>query len=109
MSAQLDEILARGGDADDVLREVVAVLAARPDVSWAGIFFHEGDELELGPSAGSADEPRRITVPIEYRGAEVGRLAVDGEPARELLDRIATLISPYVLLGWDTGGLAWEP
>ena len=31
----VDRILNRGGDADDVLREVVAVLVARGGCSWA--------------------------------------------------------------------------
>ena len=26
-----------------------------------------------------------------------------------LLERVAVLISPYCLVGWDTGGEAWSP
>jgi len=25
------------------------------------------------------------------------------------VERVATLISPYVLVGWDTGGEQWSP
>ena len=43
----LDRILNRGGDADDVLREVVRVLAERYD--YAAIKFVEGDDLVRRP------------------------------------------------------------
>ena len=47
----LDRILNGGGDADDVLREVVRVPHERYD--YMSIRFVEGDELAVGPSAGS--------------------------------------------------------
>ena len=49
-----------------------------------------------------------VDVPVVYRGERVGELvgAVDD---RAFLERVATLISPYVLVGWDTGGEGWEP
>lgn len=57
-----------------------------------------------------------IVVPIAYQGRVVGEIDVDSdEPAafgaadRELLERVAALVSPYCLVGWDTGGEAWEP
>jgi L-methionine (R)-S-oxide reductase len=57
-----------------------------------------------------------IVVPIAYEGRVVGEIDVDSdEPAafdaadRELLERAALLVSPYCLVGWDTGGEAWEP
>jgi putative methionine-R-sulfoxide reductase with GAF domain len=28
---------------------------------------------------------------------------------REFLERVAVLISPYCLVGWDTGGEPWRP
>ena len=62
----------------------------------------------LGPQAGTADEARRVRTTIAYDGDEVGELAVDGTPRRSL-ERAAAAIAPYVLLGWDTGGEAWEP
>jgi hypothetical protein len=105
----LDRVLNRGGDADEVLRAAVGVLAAEPGISWAGVFLRERDGLVLGPHAGEPQEQRRIRTPIAYRGDPVGELAVDGEAEQAFLDRFALLISAHALLGWDTGGQAWEP
>jgi L-methionine (R)-S-oxide reductase len=60
----LDRILDRGGDADDVLREVVALLHDRFEhYSWVGIYLVEGDDLVLGPWRGpEATEHVRIPV-----------------------------------------------
>ena len=151
------EILDRGGDADDLLRQVVAVLQERfDDYSWVGVYLVEGDELVLGPWQGpeatehvripvgqgicgaaaatgvteivddvNAD-PRylacfpstrsEIVVPISYEGGVVGEIDIDSDrPAafhaddREFLERVAVLISPYCLVGWDTGGEPWSP
>jgi putative methionine-R-sulfoxide reductase with GAF domain len=35
--------------------------------------------------------------------------AAFGEDDRRFLERVALLISPYCLVGWDTGGEAWSP
>lgn len=105
----IDGILNRGGDADDVLRAVVAALAREPGVDWAGILFLEGGELALGPEAGSPDEGRRVRVPVAYQGTQVGELAIDGTADAAFLERVAVVISAHVLLGWDTGGEAWVP
>ena len=153
----IDEIVKRGADADDVLREVVSVLHDRFDhYSWVGIYLVEGDELVLGPWQGpqatdhvripvgqgicgaaaasgvtelvddvSAD-PRylacfpstrsEIVVPIAYEGDVVGEIDIDSDrPAafspedQQFLERVAALISPYCLVGWDTGGEIWAP
>ncbi|MEP6892651.1 MAG: hypothetical protein ABI927_02625 [Gaiellaceae bacterium] len=106
---EVDRIIEQGGDADDVLRAVVAALISEPEIGWAGIRFLEAGSLVLGPSAGTPDEPRRHPTPIAFRGDRVGELVVDGAANRALLDHVAAQISPYVLLGWDTGGNAWEP
>src|SRR4029079_19830921 len=74
--------------------------------------FLEDGAVVLGPSSGElAGEP--VRVPISYDGnavAELGVVAADlaGED-RALLDRIAELLAPYCLVGWDTGGEAWSP
>lgn len=102
-------VVAAGGDADDILRSVVDVLAAEPEIDWAGIRFLEAGELVLGPSTGSPDETRRQVTAITYRGEPVGELVVDGTAEQPFLDHIAAAISAYVLLGWDTGGNVWEP
>jgi L-methionine (R)-S-oxide reductase len=60
----IDRILNRGGDADDVLRQVVSVLHDRfDDYSWVGIYLVEADDLVLGPWKGpEATEHVRIPV-----------------------------------------------
>jgi GAF domain-containing protein len=57
-----------------------------------------------------------IVVPIAFQGQVVGEIDIDSDrPAafaeadRVFLERVATLISPHALTGWDTGGEAWEP
>jgi hypothetical protein len=104
----IEQIVDAGGDADDVLRAVVGELV-EDGCAWAGIWFVEGESLELGPQAGVPDEARRLRVPIEFRGERVGELGVDGASEPALVERVALLISPYVLLGWDTGGESWKP
>jgi putative methionine-R-sulfoxide reductase with GAF domain len=97
------------GEADDVLRAVVATLTADPGTTWAGIAFLEEGELVLGPESGSPDEGPRARVPIVFGGDAVGELWVDGDADAAVLEKVAELISPYVLIGWDTGGELWEP
>jgi putative methionine-R-sulfoxide reductase with GAF domain len=106
---EIAEILERGGDADDALRQVVSALAARPDVSWAGIAFVEEDALRLGPVAGDEDETSRVRAEVSFQDGRVGELWVDGTLPRSALNPVAALIAPLVLIGWDTGGEAWEP
>lgn len=105
----LEQILDTGGDADDVLRAAVEVLVADPGVAWAGIRFLDEGVFVLGPTAGEPDESRRVTTAISYRGEPVGELVVDGSADVPSLTRFAQLVSAYVLLGWDTGGEAWDP
>ncbi len=57
-----------------------------------------------------------IVVPIVYDGNVVGEIDVDsdapaafGDEDRALLERVAVLISPHSLVGWDTGGEPWHP
>jgi hypothetical protein len=105
----LERVVGEGADADEILRTTVAALAAEPELTWAGISFLENGELALGPSAGDPDEARRTTVPIVFRGAFVGELSADGDVEVGLLERLATLIATFVLIGWDTGGEDWQP
>jgi hypothetical protein len=105
----IDRILNVGGDADDVLRRVVATLHEKAGYAWAGILFVEQGELVLGPEAGSPDESHRTHVPVVWQGVRVAELAVDRAPAEDaaFLARVAVLISNHCLVGWDTGGEAW--
>jgi L-methionine (R)-S-oxide reductase len=57
-----------------------------------------------------------IVVPISFQGRVVGEIDIDSDqPAaftpddQAFLERVATLISPHALIGWDTHGEAWEP
>jgi L-methionine (R)-S-oxide reductase len=56
-----------------------------------------------------------IVVPIVYEGKVVGEIDIDSDaPAafgpedKALLERVAVLISPHSLVGWDTGGVPWQ-
>jgi hypothetical protein len=107
----VDRILARGGDADDILRKVVAALHEQAGYPWAGILFVEEGELVLGPQAGQPDQMGRTSVPVVWQGERVAELAVDDAPEedRMFLERVALLVSGHCLVGWDTGGETWEP
>lgn len=104
----------RGGDADEVLRAVVRLVHERvPHLDWVGIAFVEEGELLLGPHAGATPEPGATTgVPIVFRDARVAELqvvsAAGDEEERGFLERVATLVSAYCLVGWDTGGVPWS-
>jgi hypothetical protein len=111
VSASIDGILARGGDADDILRAVVDALHSDAGYAWAGICFVEDGELLLGPQAGVPGEAVRTTVPVTWQGNRIAELAVDGAPEedRMFLERVAVLVSGHCLVGWDTRGETWEP
>ena len=96
-------------DADDLLRDAVAELAARDGYVWAGVFFVEGDELVLGPQAGTPEPERRVAVPVVWRDTRVAELAADGAVETAHLESIATEIADLCLVGWDTSGEEWEP
>ena len=96
-------------DADDLLRQTVADLAAGDDCTWAGIFFVEDGRLVLGPEAGTPEEARRQSVPVTWRGDKVAELAVDGDADLARLEQVAAEIADLCLVGWDTGGETWEP
>jgi putative methionine-R-sulfoxide reductase with GAF domain len=151
------EIIEREPDSDDILRQVVDLLAdGFEHHSWVGIYFVEGGELALGPWKGPAAtehvripvgqgvcgaaaasgvteivddvnaDPRylacfastrsEIVVPISYEDIVVAEIDIDsdrpaafGSDDRSFLEEVARLISPYCLVGWDTGGEPWEP
>lgn len=105
----VDRILNRGGDADDVLRAVLEVL--RRHYGHAAIWFVESGELVAGPSLGDRDD-EAARFPISFRGDRVAELRVSPGPAgdeeRAFLERVALVISPHCLVGWDTGGVPWD-
>lgn len=108
----LDRILNRGGDADDVLRAVVAIVHQQLGRAVA-ISFVEAGGRARGPACGQSAGDDLETFTIVFQGRHVADLEVGGPPLashdRSFLERVALLASPYALVGWDTGGEAWTP
>jgi hypothetical protein len=105
----VEQVLSSGGEADDVLRQVVTILHDRLR-RYVRISFVEEGDLVPGPAAG--EEAQATAFPIFFEGRRVADLEVAGELSAEddvLLRHVATLVSPYALVGWDTGGEAWIP
>ena len=105
----VERVLSRGGEADDVLRQVVAILHERLGC-FVRISFVETDDLVPGPVAG--DETETTAFPIAFQGRRVADLEAGGELTqddRALMERVAILVSPYALVGWDTAGEEWTP
>jgi GAF domain-containing protein len=64
--AAVDRILNREADADEALRQVVAVVHEHvPHYSWIGLYFVEDGELALGPWQGE-EPPARSRLPLGY-------------------------------------------
>lgn len=109
MIADVERILAEEGSSDEILRRVVARAAAVPGCTWAGIAFAEGGELVVGPAAGTrAQDATETAVPVDYEGLRVAELRVSPAADVALLERVAALIAPHCLVGWDTGGTDWD-
>jgi GAF domain-containing protein len=155
--AAIEQVIAAETESDEILRRAVDLLHDRFETySWVGIYFVEGDELQLGPWNGpeatehvripvgsgvcgaaaasgqteivddvNADDRylacfpstrSEIVVPVSYEDMVVAEIDIDSDrPAafteedRAFLERVAALISPYCLVGWDTGGEEWAP
>jgi hypothetical protein len=97
-----------GEDPDDVLRAVVTTLVEQGGCAWAGILFTEDRELVLGPAAGTEQPASRTQLPVVFQGDRVAELVADGCDDDAFLQRVATLLAPYCLVGWDTGGVPWD-
>jgi hypothetical protein len=97
-----------GEDPDDVLRAVVTALVEQGGCVWAGILFTEDRELVLGPAAGTEQPASRTQLPVVFQGDRVAELVADGCDDDAFLQRVAALLAPYCLVGWDTGGVPWD-
>jgi hypothetical protein len=105
----VERVLNRGGEADDVLRQVIAILHERLG-RFVRISFVEADGLVPGPAAGAETDTKAF--PILFQGRRVAELEAADPLSSEdeaLLERVATLASPYALVGWDTRGETWTP
>jgi hypothetical protein len=90
----VERILNRGGDADDVLQQVVDTLHERA-AAWVGIAFVEQGGLELGPTAGGTKPSDLQRHPIEWEDRTVAELWASAEADAPLCARIAVIVSPY--------------
>ena len=89
------QIIDRGGDSEDVLQAIVTTIFDRTDATWAAVLFNDEGELIVGPHAGVAEPSERRSAPIVFEGAHLGELSVDGLDDQPLIERLASLISPY--------------
>jgi acyl-CoA thioester hydrolase len=108
--AAVTRIIEQDSEADEILRDAVAAIANRFD-AFCGIRFVEEGALVDGPSAGTPP-PEPVSVPIAYDGAKVAELVLGGPLTaddRATLEGVAALLGPFCLVGWDTGGEAWNP
>jgi hypothetical protein len=104
----IEQVLAGSVDADEALRGVVDALVAN-GCDWAGILFVEHGGLVLGPSAGAEQPDARVQTPVVYRGDHVAELVTDGCGDDAFLGQVAERIAAHCLVGWDTGGVPWDP
>jgi hypothetical protein len=115
LADELQAIVDGGEEADEILRASLAAVHEAAGAPWSAIAFVEEREMALGPLAGHPPEGAPVAaliVPIVYRGETVAALWFGSEPPRELapeLSRVASLLAPYCLVGWDTGGEHWDP
>lgn len=95
----IDRVLNRGGDADEVLRQVVAILAERGGCSYAAIAFVADDAHVAGPEVGEPSDDTTGT-PIVFQGTHLADLVVaPPDVDRTFLERVATVISAYCRTG----------
>jgi len=114
LAAQVQAIVDGGEEADEILRASLAAVHEATGAPWSAIAFVEEREMSVGPLLGAAPGGRPVpalTVPIVYRGETVAGLWFGSETPRELdadLSRVAAMLAPYCLVGWDTGGEEWD-
>jgi hypothetical protein len=114
--ASIERAIAHEPEADEILRSAVVVLYEWiAEVRSVAVAFLEEGELATGPVAGEPLEAAPpVSVPVLYDRRPVAELWVASSADLDaddgaFLARVADLLSPYCLVGWDTGGEAWEP
>ena len=90
----IERILNRGGDADEVLQQVVEVLHERTG-SWVAIAF--GSDVRA--SAGGERPEDHQRQPIVWQGQTIAELWASSEADPALCARVAVIVSPYCLPG----------
>ena len=88
----VERILNRGGDADEVLRQVVEVLHERTG-SWVAITVASG----VRASAGGEKPENRRRHPIAWQGQTVAELWTSSDADPALCARVALIVTPYCL------------
>jgi hypothetical protein len=115
LADQVQAIVDGGEEADEILRASLRVVHEAAGAPWSAIGFVEEGEMAVGPLLGATPDGTPVpalTVPIVSRGDTVAGLWFGSETPRELdadLSRVAAMLAPYCLVGWDTGGESWEP
>jgi hypothetical protein len=115
LTDQVQAIVDGGQEADEILRASLAAVHEGVGAPWSAIAFVEERRMAAGPLAGQP--PGGVPVPemifpIAYRGETIAALWFGSETPRGLdadLERVAALLAPYCLVGWDTGGERWDP
>jgi hypothetical protein len=86
----IDRVLNRGGEADEVLGQVVAILTERGGCSYAAITFPDGDAHVSGRA-----DCDTVTTPVVFQDAHVADLVAPAGVDGAFLTRVATLVSAY--------------
>jgi len=88
----VERILNRGGDADEVLRQVVDVLHERTG-SWVAIAV----DSHVRASAGGERPEHHQRHPIVWQGRTIAELWTNNDADPALCARVAVIVSPYCL------------
>lgn len=118
--AEIERLEAEEPEADEILRGALAALVGPAGYRGAAIWFVEGESLQLGPAAGepveladaakpeAAGDAHAVDVPFDGRRVAVLAAATAGPNDEPYLRRVAALLAGACLVGWDTGGVAWD-
>jgi hypothetical protein len=91
----VQQILDRGGDAEDVLQAAMTAIVNRGGATWAAVLYSDEGELLVGAHAGVAEPGERRGAPIVLDGAQIGELEVDGLDDQPLIERVAAHLAPW--------------